>query len=486
MFLTWDMTVKIGDFGLATQHQASISSASTLCGTPNYIAPEVLRKQGHSYEADIWALGCMMFAMLVGTPPFETKSLGRTYAKIAANEYEIPERLSSAAKSFITMLLHPDPKCRGHLHHIGHPSDLLSQPFFLCGYCPRKLPQAAANQPPILPLDSILNDNHVHSLAANNSFGGSSPSSMDIVDGNGSPSGSHKIRTTLRQKFSQMFTQQGQQNVSIHTQHHQYHQQQLQHQQPQYRPPADQLIFQIIEALEQWIGRRPALGPNTDSDLSISPISVVPIFVSKWIDYSNKYGFGYQLSDKTVGVLFNEGTRICQSENTDQDQCFEFTDTRSKSVAWSSSSPPPSFMDLSTRLKLLDYFARYMDENLAEGVILSLCANQMQVSTRHRSVIPQVVRWTRNTSAVIMELNNGSVQINFIRDHAKVIFWGVENNASLLLTYMATDKAPVTYNLRTLPRLMMTSTSPLFIIDQKISQSLVVLRDLAEKLHIEQ
>ena len=45
MFLTWDMTVKIGDFGLATQHQASISSVSTLCGTPNYIAPEVLKKQ---------------------------------------------------------------------------------------------------------------------------------------------------------------------------------------------------------------------------------------------------------------------------------------------------------------------------------------------------------------------------------------------------------------------------------------------------------
>ena len=52
-----------------------------------------------------------------------------------------------------------------------------------------------------------------------------------------------------------------------------------------------------------------------------------------------------------------------------------------------------------------------MDENLAEGVILSLCANQMRVSTRHRSVIPQVVRWTRNQSAVIMELNNGNISV---------------------------------------------------------------------------
>ena len=80
-------------------------------------------------------------------------------------------------------------------------------------------------------------------------------------------------------------------------------------------------------------------------------------------------------------------------------------------MAWRSASPPPSFIDLSSKLKLLDYFVRYMDENLAEGVILSLCANQMRVSTRHRSVIPQVVRWTRNQSAVIMELNNGNTSV---------------------------------------------------------------------------
>lgn len=253
--------------------------------------------------------------------------------------------------------------------------------------------------------------------------------------------------------------------------------------QQQYRP-ADHMISHIIEALEHWISRRPQLA-TPETDLLIAPISVVPIFVSKWIDYSNKYGFGYQLSDKTVGVLFNEGTRICQSimneaSNAGEDKCYEYTNLLGKSVAWRGGSPPPaSFIDLSSKLKLLDYFVRYMDENLAEGVILSLCANQMRVSTRHRSVIPQVVRWTRNQSAVIMELNNGSVQINFIRDHAKVIFWGVDN--TLLLTYMATDKAPITYNLRNLPRLM-SSSSPLLIIDQKISQSLIVLRELAQNL----
>ena len=45
----------------------------TVCGTPNYIAPEVLdSKLGHSYEVDIWALGVIIYAMICGRPPFET------------------------------------------------------------------------------------------------------------------------------------------------------------------------------------------------------------------------------------------------------------------------------------------------------------------------------------------------------------------------------------------------------------------------------
>ena len=314
MFLTWDMTVKIGDFGLATQHQASLSSASTLCGTPNYIAPEVLRKQGHGYEADIWALGCMMFAMLVGTPPFETKSLGRTYAKIAANEYETPDRLSLSAKGFISMLLNPDPKARGHLQHQGHPSDLLSHPFFMSGLCPRKLPQSAAVVPPILTIETVLSDIN------------SSTSMMDITDSGmpGSPNGSSGSgkaqRSTLRQKFSQMFSNVPASACLQPQGHHNAHMPYI----PssiisQYRP-GDQLIGLIIDSLEHWVSRRPSLVANCDAEANAlcSPISVVPIFVSKWIDYSNKYGFGYQLSDKTVGVLFNEGTRICQSANSEE------------------------------------------------------------------------------------------------------------------------------------------------------------------------
>lgn len=50
----------VGDFGLATKIEFDGERKKTLCGTPNYIAPEVLCKKGHSYEVDVWSLGCIL------------------------------------------------------------------------------------------------------------------------------------------------------------------------------------------------------------------------------------------------------------------------------------------------------------------------------------------------------------------------------------------------------------------------------------------
>jgi len=51
-----------------------------MCGTPNYIAPEVLTsKNGHSFEVDIWSIGVIMYTLLVGKPPFQTNDVEETY-----------------------------------------------------------------------------------------------------------------------------------------------------------------------------------------------------------------------------------------------------------------------------------------------------------------------------------------------------------------------------------------------------------------------
>lgn len=80
LFLDQDMTLKIGDFGLSCKLEYHGQRRSTICGTPNYIAPEVITSGvGYSTEVDVWALGVIIYTMLTGRPPFETNNVKQTY-----------------------------------------------------------------------------------------------------------------------------------------------------------------------------------------------------------------------------------------------------------------------------------------------------------------------------------------------------------------------------------------------------------------------
>ena len=62
LFLNEKMEIKLGDFGLAAKLEFDGEKKRTICGTPNYIAPEILEgKTGHSYEVDVWSLGVIMY-----------------------------------------------------------------------------------------------------------------------------------------------------------------------------------------------------------------------------------------------------------------------------------------------------------------------------------------------------------------------------------------------------------------------------------------
>uniref|UniRef100_A0A183BZ25 Serine/threonine-protein kinase PLK n=1 Tax=Globodera pallida TaxID=36090 RepID=A0A183BZ25_GLOPA len=138
LFLNADMQVKIGDFGLATIVDFDGERKKTLCGTPNYIAPEMLDKKGHSYEVDIWAIGCILYTLLVGKPPFETETLKDTYNRIKANQYTIPPKIGKDAATLITRLLAPDPLRRPRI------SEILNFQFFVDGFLPKFLEGTSA------------------------------------------------------------------------------------------------------------------------------------------------------------------------------------------------------------------------------------------------------------------------------------------------------------------------------------------------------
>eukprot|EP01010_Urceolus_cornutus_P004395 NODE_67_length_2658_cov_327.802223_g52_i0.p1 GENE.NODE_67_length_2658_cov_327.802223_g52_i0~~NODE_67_length_2658_cov_327.802223_g52_i0.p1 ORF type:complete len:317 (+),score=50.45 NODE_67_length_2658_cov_327.802223_g52_i0:73-1023(+) len=140
IFMNEKMEVKIGDFGLAAQLEFDGERKLTVCGTPNYIAPEVLEggHHGHSFEVDIWSVGVIMYTLLVGKPPFETNDVKQTYRRIRASSYSFPEslELSHGAKRLIQRILQSVPESRPSL------TDLTNDAWFRNEWVPRVAPSS--------------------------------------------------------------------------------------------------------------------------------------------------------------------------------------------------------------------------------------------------------------------------------------------------------------------------------------------------------
>lgn len=120
------MQVKIADFGLATQlNQNSQNKHTTLCGTPNYISPEVASRSSHGLPTDIWGLGCLLYTLLVGHPPFDTNGVKSTLTQVVMGNYTIPDHISAEARDLIQRMLCKDPSKRIQLN------DVVTHPFLM-------------------------------------------------------------------------------------------------------------------------------------------------------------------------------------------------------------------------------------------------------------------------------------------------------------------------------------------------------------------
>jgi protein-serine/threonine kinase len=104
--------VKLTDFGLSKQGIEDNISATTLCGTPEYIAPELLNRSGHGRAVDWYSLGAIMFEMLTGLPPFYTKDREQLFRRIQAEELRYPSYIGAVTKLLLSGLLCRNPERR--------------------------------------------------------------------------------------------------------------------------------------------------------------------------------------------------------------------------------------------------------------------------------------------------------------------------------------------------------------------------------------
>uniref|UniRef100_A0A8C2WF06 Serine/threonine-protein kinase PLK n=1 Tax=Cyclopterus lumpus TaxID=8103 RepID=A0A8C2WF06_CYCLU len=352
IFLSDEMEVKIGDFGLATKIEFDGERKKTLCGTPNYIAPEVLCKKGHSYEVDVWSLGCILYTLLVGKPPFETSCLKETYNRIKKNNYTIPWHINPLATSLIKRMLHADPAQRPTI------TELQADEYFTSGYIPSRLPTTCLTVPPrfsIAPSTAAELNQRRPLTAINNK-------------------GKGRDRLTCRKE------------------------------------PTECHLKDLLQQLNTIIAAKPSEKPVIRQEEAEDPACVPIFWISKWVDYSDKYGLGYQLCDNSVGVLFNDYTRLIMYTDGDS---LQYIDKAAVESYLSVRSFPAVH---NKKITLLKYFRNYMSEHL-----LKAGANMARRDGDELARLPYLSLWFRTKSAIVLHLSNGTVQINFFQDHTKLI-----------------------------------------------------------------
>lgn len=121
-----DSKIMISDFGLSKMADDSdVTALSTACGTPGYVAPEVLRRKPYGKAVDCWSIGVIAYILLCGYPPFYHENDPELFQQIMRGDYEFDspywDAISESAKDFIRHLMELDPKkrftCRQAIDH---------------------------------------------------------------------------------------------------------------------------------------------------------------------------------------------------------------------------------------------------------------------------------------------------------------------------------------------------------------------------------
>lgn len=496
IFLDDKMNVKIGDFGLAAVIATEGERKKTICGTPNYIAPEVLfgKKEGHSFEVDVWSVGIILYAMIMGKPPFQSKDVDTIYRKIKNNEYHYPhDNISPEARHLISKFLQPDPNVRIKME------DALKHEFFSTEF-PDHISKISLTQAPepihISPQDSEINfiNCKVNSRLMLRPPSSTAPSALrditkvyeDVNEQNVLPSSISPSSTKDKYKMVMVPKDENELNQQHIGRAEKYSNEKIaklfmakhplgeprrvvQHENENYSgtlknsydtngrvsrpstsshsndmtqrsidpsimecaiPPSqsdcissvNEVISRCISKLEGgW--RRPYYSPGYQPQA---------VYISRWVDYSHRYGIAYELSNSMVGIAFTDKTVVQMNPTL---ETFYNIDFNPKVRRWSSQK-------ISSSTKLISIYGQkigwvtsmrsYMNKHLRNGVPEdNFCVRPGSSSYRRSSSMTFLVNFDRLVDVNMFLLSNGSIQLNF-PDHSKFIISADSNTIGFI------------------------------------------------------
>ena len=372
LFLNKDMEIRVGDLGLSAKLNDQSERKKTICGTPNYIAPEIIAGKSHSFEVDVWSLGVILFTMLFGKPPFETKDVKSTYRKIRHGDYSFPSHsanVSKEAKSLVASILQLNPEKRPTLDEM-----LCHEWFTGCSaVIPKTLPKSA------LTIEPNICDLECQNLLTR---------SFALASG-------EKLL-------------------------------------PEDMLPEDMLCKEYQQ-------------PS--------------VWVTRWVDYTSKYGLGYMLANGSIGVYFNDSTKIVLSSNGNNFEYMERTSARAAKIAALKGLASPEAQrashtltdfptTLTKKVTLLKHFKSYLkgqDESRSD-VPSKDEIDALKAGSGDQSMI-YVKKWVRTRHAILFRMSNRTVQVAFF-DKTEIIL----ASQAKLVTYVDKSRKRTTYSLYEITR----------------------------------
>ncbi|CAJ0577915.1 unnamed protein product, partial [Mesorhabditis spiculigera] len=432
VFLVDERNIKLGDFGLAVE--AGNGPSRSISGTPNYLAPEVLQRRGHSELTEAWAIGCMLFCMLTGRPPFETDQLEKTYARIMKAEFRWPEfgergpLLDRASMAVVSRLLRLDPVVRMSVVEIkystfyrDHHESQSPTPLKISDLLPPLIPRTPK------PGISTLSYRHLPDV-----YGIGPSTSGELYKRH---YGSHHQLMSPRRT--------GLQTTEL-TECTAYQPRHLD------APIAYADDEPYANRSQSWVRttntRESTPRPFHDSGVGSDPhllsprshvatrlegyckelamlregrqrlVEIVPeaaIHVSRWIDDTNIFGFCFLLSDGTSTINFcNRGfVAVSPDRGLIRHGMDPFGDSRVETMHQLCS-------DTFERVKLANNFRRYMEDNLAQAVNDSIWKT---LTAPQSDSLPYVYKFHKAPGTLMFLLSTGAVQVNFLDIHYKVV-----------------------------------------------------------------
>ena len=125
ILLTAEGHIKLSDFGLSKKGLDANFKAYTFCGTPEYLAPEILKGEGHDSAVDFWSFGALVYEMMTGFPPFYSKNRAEMYEAILSRPPDLKSYFSPELSDLLLHLLEVNPK-----HRLASHKEVRRHPFF--------------------------------------------------------------------------------------------------------------------------------------------------------------------------------------------------------------------------------------------------------------------------------------------------------------------------------------------------------------------